>query len=224
MPNADSPRRRRGLSYERGPQSGKTVAFTKRPPKRYNKTEMFAGINLKQVQTVCSERAVIRMDHFWLDVNFRKPAASADLKGSALAPGLVGRVEFYHAPGGSVVRADVCGLPAYRQAQNGEQPVGPFGFHIREGPTCGLGDGKDAFRNAEGHYNPYKQPHGNEAGDLPVLFSNNGCAHVAFYTNKFKPADVVGRTVIIHLNPDDFRTQPAGNSGPRIACGVIVRA
>lgn len=42
-----------------------------------------------------------------------------------------------------------------------------------------------------------------------------------FFTDKFKPVDVVDKSVIIHLNPDDYRTQPAGNSGLRIGCGVI---
>lgn len=161
------------------------------------------------------------MEH---NLNTNRPAAVARLKGSDLAPGLAGRVELFNVAGGTIVRVDVCGLPEYRSAQTGEEPVGPFGFHIHEGPTCGLGDGKDAFKAAGGHYNPFKQPHGNEAGDLPVLFSNNGCAHMAVFTNKFTPSDVVGRAVIIHLNPDDYRTQPAGNSGPRIACGIIEKA
>lgn len=42
-----------------------------------------------------------------------------------------------------------------------------------------------------------------------------------FFTDKFVPSDIIGRAVIIHENPDDYRTQPAGNSGKRIACGVI---
>ncbi len=42
-----------------------------------------------------------------------------------------------------------------------------------------------------------------------------------FYTNKFNVEDVVGKTIIIHESPDDYRTQPAGNSGKRLACGVI---
>jgi DNA invertase Pin-like site-specific DNA recombinase len=65
------------------------------------------------------------------------------------------------------------------------------------------------------------QPHGNHAGDFPVLFSNNGYTYMKFFTDKFKPGDVIGRAVIIHENPDDYRTQPSGNSGKRIACGVI---
>lgn len=70
-------------------------------------------------------------------------------------------------------------------------------------------------------YNEDAQPHGNHSGDFPVLFSNNGYARMSFFTNKFKPEDVIDKSVIIHLNPDDYRSQPAGNSGKRIACGVI---
>ena len=61
------------------------------------------------------------------------------------------------------------------------------------------------------------------SGDMPVLFSDsNGYAFLAFYTDRFTPDQVVNRTVIIHQNPDDFRSQPAGNAGKRLACGVIM--
>jgi Cu-Zn family superoxide dismutase len=158
-----------------------------------------------------------------INYNVTAPFAYAEIKGGVLAPQVSGRVEFYPAPGGTLVRVDVRGLPPYRPAMGNSQPIGPFGFHIHEGSTCGLGDGRNPFESAMGHYNPRRQPHGNHAGDLPVLFSNGGEAHMQVYTDKFRPRDVVGRTVIIHQNPDDFRTQPAGNSGSRIACGVIER-
>ena len=70
-------------------------------------------------------------------------------------------------------------------------------------------------------YNEDTLPHGNHSGDFPVLFSNNGYARMSFFTDKFKPEDIINRSVIIHQNPDDYRSQPAGNSGKRIACGVI---
>ena len=46
---------------------------------------------------------------------------------------------------------------------------------------------------------------------------------MCFFTDKFKPKDIIGRAVIIHQNPDDYRSQPSGNSGKRIACGIIKR-
>ena len=147
----------------------------------------------------------------------------AVLKGSALAPSLTGVTHFYPAKNGTLVVAEVEGLPEHLPAVLDKPPVGPFGFHIHEGGTCGVAAGEDAFKSAGGHYNPTKQYHPEHAGDLPVLFSNHGYAWMAVYTDRFKPADVVGRTVMIHQNPDDFRSQPSGNSGARIACGVIER-
>ena len=64
--------------------------------------------------------------------------------------------------------------------------------------------------------------HPQHTGDLPALLSNDGYAWFAVYTNRFSPAQAVGKTVIIHADPDDYRTQPAGNAGARIACGTIL--
>ncbi|NLJ90709.1 MAG: superoxide dismutase family protein [Clostridiales bacterium] len=53
------------------------------------------------------------------------------------------------------------------------------------------------------------------------MFSNDGYASISFYTNKFMPEEVIGNSVIIHQNPDDYRSQPAGNAGKRLACGIV---
>ena len=45
-----------------------------------------------------------------------------------------------------------------------------------------------------------------------------------FFTNRFKPSDIIGKTVIIHESPDDYKTQPTGSGGKRIACGIIIPA
>lgn len=66
--------------------------------------------------------------------------------------------------------------------------------------------------------------HPDHAGDLPPLMRSNGNAFSAVVTDRFTPSDIVGRTVVIHSNPDDFSTQPSGNAGKKIACGVIRRA
>ncbi|HHU93223.1 MAG TPA: superoxide dismutase family protein [Halanaerobiaceae bacterium] len=151
----------------------------------------------------------------------RKPAPiRANLRGGPLAPSIRGVVNFYNAPGGTLVCADIRGLPPYQAATNAN-PVGPHGFHLHENGTCEIGDPDNPFLAAGGHWNPDNQPHGNHAGDFPVLFSNNGVARMCFFTNRFKPIDVLGRSVIIHENPDDYRSQPAGNAGKRLACGVI---
>lgn len=142
----------------------------------------------------------------------------ARICGGPLDPDIRGWVWFTPAPGGSWVTVRVSGLPPY---QPGEDPVGPHGFHIHENGSCQIGDPENPFQSAGGHWNPTDQPHGNHAGDLPVLFSNDGVAWMRVYTNRFRPREVVGKSVIIHMHPDDYRTQPAGDSGPRLACGVI---
>lgn len=147
--------------------------------------------------------------------------AVAQVRGGPLAPQISGVVWFFDVPGGTQVYAEISGLPFYQPATDGKQPVGPHGFHIHEFGNCQEGDPNTPFTAAGGHWNPTNQPHGNHAGDFPVLFSNNGLARMSFFTDKFKVADVLGRAVIIHENPDDYRTQPAGNSGKRLACGVI---
>lgn len=154
----------------------------------------------------------------------KRPAAVAQLHGSALAPELSATVWFFPFLEGTLVAVQAKGLPDHVPAVLDRQPIGPFGFHIHEGGTCGIDMTNGAFKSAGEHYNPTKTYHPEHAGDLPVLFSNNGECVMAVYTNRFKPTDVVGRTVIIHQNPDDFRPQPSGNAGVRIACGVIEKA
>ncbi|MFQ6956613.1 MAG: superoxide dismutase family protein [Flavonifractor plautii] len=58
-------------------------------------------------------------------------------------------------------------------------------------------------------------------GDLPVLLSSGGRALSLVYTGRFQPGQVLGRSVVLHALPDDYRSQPTGAAGGRIACGVI---
>lgn len=149
--------------------------------------------------------------------------AVAYLRGGPIAPDIKGTVSFRSVQGGTKVTVQVWGLPKYRAATNGKQPVGPHGFHIHDQGSCKIGDISNPFSAAGGHWNPDNQPHGNHAGDFPVLFSNHGFAYMSFFTDRFTVADIIGKTVIIHESPDDYRTQPAGNSGRRLACGIIRR-
>jgi len=150
--------------------------------------------------------------------------AVAQVTGGPLAPDLVGIVVFTNVIGGTAVYVEVNGLPEYKPAEGNNSPIGPFGFHIHENGDCTVGDSSNPFMAAGGHWNPTNQPHGNHAGDFPVLFSNDGYARMLFFTNKFTVPQVVGKSVIIHQNPDDYRTQPSGNSGKKLACGVIMGA
>lgn len=148
-------------------------------------------------------------------------SALAEVRGGPLAPGIHGTVWFYAWHNGTWVCAELWGLPSYRPATAGADPVGPHGFHLHEYGTCEVGDPQDPFQAAGGHWNPDGRPHGDHAGDFPVLFSNGGYALMCFFTNRFTPAAAVGRAVIIHENPDDYRSQPAGDAGRRLACGVV---
>ena len=99
---------------------------------------------------------------------------------------------------------------------------GVFGFHIHEGTSC-QNDTNMAYEKTFGHYNPTQQEHPYHLGDLPPLFASRTMAWAIIYVGKFKPEDVIGKTIVIHQNADDFHTQPSGNSGTKIACGEIKR-
>ena len=150
-------------------------------------------------------------------MNIRRtpPQAAAIIKGSGLYPGLHGNVTFRATPKGVLVTAEVYGLPHTK-----EQEFGIFAFHIHQGASC-TGNGEDPFADTGGHFNPNGLLHPNHAGDLPPLFGNRGYAYMTVLTDRFKISEIIGRTVIIHSQPDDFTTQPSGNAGAKIACGRI---
>jgi Cu-Zn family superoxide dismutase len=106
------------------------------------------------------------------------------------------------------------------------KPNQEHGFHIHEVGDCSSGDGM----STKGHFNPFGKPHGRgherHAGDLPALKADaKGRAQLTvdldIVTLSPGPANIVGRAVIVHADPDDYTTQPTGNAGARIACGVI---
>lgn len=144
------------------------------------------------------------------------PTARANLRGSTRYPGISGTVLFYPSGPGVLVAAQVAGLPT----QTGQCRSGVFGFHIHEGGSC-TGTAADPFASTGMHFSPVKCPHPHHAGDLPPLFENRGRAFLVVFTDRFTIPQIIGRTVVIHSQPDDFTTQPAGNSGVKIACGPI---
>lgn len=147
--------------------------------------------------------------------------ATGQLVAGPLAPDLTGRINFYRVEDGTLVTVEVQGLPPYRPAAAGADPVGPHGFHIHEYGRCEVGDPDDPFLSVGTHWNPDNQPHGNHPGDFPVLVATEGRAFLSFVTHRFVPRDVVGLSVIIHEHPDDYRTQPTGASGRRLGCAAI---
>lgn len=147
------------------------------------------------------------------------PTAYALVSGGPLAPDINGRVLFYQLTDGVFIRAAIKGLPKY--TLDGKQALF-HGFHIHESGNCSVGNPMDPFMSAGTHWNPTNQPHPYHHGDLPPLMSSNGIAVMSIYVDRFTVAEVIGKSVIIHEMADDFTTQPSGNSGKKLACGVIM--
>ena len=137
-----------------------------------------------------------------------RPDAVALIRGGSDFPDLWGEVRFYQKTKGVWVVAHIYGL---------QKNAGFLGFHIHRGSHCAGAD----FAEADGHFDPEGVKHPDHAGDLPPLLSCDGEAYLAVLTGRFRVVDVLGRTVVIHQNPDDFHSQPAGNAGRMIACGEI---
>lgn len=146
----------------------------------------------------------------------QEPDACAELVGNEDYPDLQGVVKFYDTYGGSIVCAEVTGV----KNKEGRAGEGFFGFHVHEGNSCAVSQG-EPFAEAGGHFSSGDKPHPQHEGDLPPLLVCDGEAWMMFFTGRFFPEDVIGRTVVVHAMPDDFRTQPAGDAGGRIACGEI---
>ncbi len=134
-------------------------------------------------------------------------------KGNATA----GTVTFVERMGQVVVIAEVTGLAPNRE----------HGFHVHEKGDCSSGDGM----SAGGHFNPDGRPHGpqggaHHAGDMPNLVADaGGRARASFALDDVTVGpgakSIVGRGLIVHKDPDDYKTQPTGNAGARLACAVI---
>ena len=134
----------------------------------------------------------------------------------------VGTVSFEQTPNGMLVRADVHDLPR-----------GTHGFHIH---TVGRCD-RPGFESAGGHFNPFNRRHGMRnsqgphVGDLPNLtIDSDGTGRAEFVAAQAtleegaaRLFDDDGSAVVIHARADDYETDPTGNAGDRIACGVIRR-
>lgn len=138
------------------------------------------------------------------------PEAVAEIRGGMETPQLTGCVRFYQEHGCVLIEARISGLPR-------ESETGFFGLHIHQGESCS----GDEFSRTGSHYNPMDQVHPKHAGDLPPLLACQGSAYLSVKTDRFSVKDIIGRTVVIHSDSDDFKSQPAGNAGKKIACGEI---
>lgn len=139
------------------------------------------------------------------------PVACAHMEGSSEIHHLVGDVYLYPFMEGTLLVADIEGIPF----------SGFYGFHIHEHGPCMVGEGYTGFHDVGSHYNPTGQPHPYHAGDFPVLMSMNGHAFAMVYSDRLRPEEALGRALIIHEFPDDYTTQPTGNAGQHIGCGVF---
>lgn len=134
---------------------------------------------------------------------YDEPEAYAVIEGNEQYPLIRGKAALYSLWQGTLVSILVTGLPKGEGPCKGRM----FGFHLHD---------------ENGHYNPDNCQHPMHAGDFPVLLGNDGCAVTSFYTDRFYPDEVVGKTLVIHENADDYRSQPSGDSGEKIAVGKIV--
>jgi len=113
---------------------------------------------------------------------------------------------------------------------SGLAPGSAHGFHIHEKGDCSAPDGS----SAGGHFNPASAEHGSidaaahHGGDMPNIVADaQGNAHVDgpvssnVNAGKGDAFDIIGRGLIVHADPDDYKSQPTGNAGARLACAVI---
>ncbi|MCL7715778.1 superoxide dismutase family protein [Stenotrophomonas mori] len=151
------------------------------------------------------------------------PVSTAQLAEANLAPAsaslVSGRLALLAEAGGVHITGVVGGLPQGR----------PAAFHVHETGDCGAVDAS----SAGGHFNPDAQPHGragsgaHHAGDMDNLQANaDGVANVDVHLRGVTLGggaanDIAGRALVVHAGADDYRSQPAGNAGARVACAVI---
>lgn len=154
------------------------------------------------------------------------PAGAQDAPGATAvlvdqSGNTLGTVTLSEVDGGVLISGELTSVP------NGEH-----GFHIHETGVC---DPETQFESAGAHFEPgdnkhgYENPEGPHAGDLPnITADDNGEASVELHNHAVTLSegensilDADGSAVVLHADADDYVTDPSGNSGDRIACGVI---
>lgn len=146
------------------------------------------------------------------------PRADAGLQARS-GSNVAGSVSFTQVGDKLLVEASITGLTP-----------GEHGFHVHESGDCSAADAS----SAKGHFNPGAKTHGHHggnerhAGDLPNLVAGaDGHATYRAEVGGLSLSDattgIIGRSIVVHADPDDYKSQPAGNSGKRIACGSIAR-
>ena len=161
-------------------------------------------------------------------------AADAGATGAAAPAALAARVVLAptagHAAAGELLLQPVDGGLHVTGSITGLTAGAQHGFHVHETGDCSAPDAS----SAGGHFNPHGAAHGDRAGggehhagDMPNLVADaSGAASVDGHVDGLEVGtgganDVLGKAVVVHLQADDYASQPAGNAGARIACGVI---
>jgi len=150
---------------------------------------------------------------FSMSIAGNLPGAYAVIQGGKEYPDIVGTVSFYRTRWGTgtMVEVELDNLP------NSASYAPRFlGMHIHENGDCG-----NDFADTGMHYNPTGAVHPYHLGDLPPLLNSSGYAYMVFYDGYLEVEDILGRSIILHGKRDDFTSQPSGDSGDKIACGVI---
>lgn len=140
------------------------------------------------------------------------PNAKANIKGNKNYPNINGKVEFYQTLAGVLVVTEIENLEIENNKTNF------YAMHIHSGDTC---EEINSNYSDAPHYNPENNLHPLHAGDLPNLLSNNGYVFNVVLTNRFDVKEIIGKTIMLHEDPDDATTNPSGNSKNKIACGKI---
>lgn len=162
-----------------------------------------------------------------------------------LSAGMVGVVQAKDKPGKVVAhlktsKGEDAGTATFQESKDGKQlsikislkniPFGEHAVHIHQNPTCDAPD----FKGAGGHFNPDAKQHGTQNpmghhnGDLPqnISIGENHMGEMSFKVDYLSltegaPNSVKGHAIVVHEKADDMKTDPTGNAGNRIACGVI---
>lgn len=141
------------------------------------------------------------------------PDAVAWVTGNRANPGLSGLVKFYFTDyEGTLVEAEFFGLPNVTTPGS----TNFYAMHIHENGDC-----TPPFDKTGDHYTRGNEPHPQHSGDMIPLLGNQGYAWCSFYDKRIVVPELIYKSVIVHALPDDFTTQPSGNSGEKIGCGVI---
>lgn len=128
---------------------------------------------------------------------------------------------------GAISFSELRGIVSVSGTVTGLKPNAAHAFHVHENGDCSAPD----FSSAGSHFNPTGTPHGQHGsglhhlGDMPPLMADaSGTAQVSFNSQTLTlrgPNSIIGKSIIVHRDPDDFNAQPVGNAGPRLACGII---